>query len=522
MASYILTIDQGTTSSRCLIFCSETFRVVAHHSVAFQQIFPRPSWVEHDLDEIWQSVRISCLKACEKAAEQEPHFTPQRIACIGITNQRETLCFLDSEGRALRRAIVWQCKRSADLCRELKSAGREEILRSKTGLPLDCYFSASKLLWALREEPDIAQLWKSGRLLVGTMDSFLILRLSSGKQPSPRHLRDRWVTEPSNASRTLLCSLQEGWERDLLEAFEIPLPGQLSPPLATIQDSHSLFGRTQGLDFLPDGIPITGVLGDQQAATLGQQCLQPYQAKCTYGTGAFLLAYAGLAPAASQYNLLSTVGWQLHGKRHYLLEGSCFVAGAGMDYLQNQWNFFDNPRTTSDLICNLTASPRVYFVPALAGMGAPYWCSDARGALLGLSRDTTSHQVIRAMVEGITFTVADLIASMSADLEAPLSLLKVDGGFSQNDVAMQFQADLLGMDVLRGQEVEATALGAALMAAYGAGVRTSLELPKTDYADSRSSAQRFFSPAFTPQQRREHLAGWKRAVEAVLMLHSSP
>lgn len=527
--SYILSIDQGTSSSRCLIFCRSSWNIIARNNQKFTPHYPQPSWVEHDPEDIWNSVGQAIGEAVRKAQQNEPQFSLSRISRIGITNQRETLCFLDRKtGRALRRAIVWQCKRSSDLCDELIRDGlNTQRLKELTGLPLDPYFSGTKLLWALRHDPLIAEKWHKGQLLVGTIDSFLIYRLTGGAS---------WVTEPSNACRTLMCSLKEGrWSEELLNMLNIPLPdGRIdgkTSPLAQILPSYGCFGHTRGLEFLPDGLEISGVLGDQQAATLAHGCTQPGHAKCTYGTGAFLLSYAGTStPLPSNHGLLTTIGWQLGNQRHYLLEGCSFIAGAGLDYLAQQWKFFDDPRALDAMIEHdrHRAAPRIYFVPALVGLGAPHWQSGARGALFGLSRDTTSRQILRAMIEGIAFSVHDLITAMEADLGTKLSNLKADGGLSQSYTLLQIQTNLLGAPVTRGAHIEATALGAALIAAgpdtldllEKEGPENLISLDEVTPHKRGLSAAAPYRPEISSKERDELLEGWHKAVQAVMLFAS--
>lgn len=501
---YILVIDQSTTSSTALIFEFPGWNITSQVSIPFKQHYPQPSWVEHDLEEVWNSVKQACSQACQRASQTDISFSKERILCIGITNQRETFCLTDHAGLPQAPAITWQCKRSTDICHELRAQGLEEDVKKRTGLPLDPYFSATKFLWWLRNTSKVKEL-RSNALRVGTIDSYLTMRLTAGSAH---------VTEPSNASRTMLFNLEhKDWDKKLLQIFEVPSVDILPH----ILDSHAYFGSTHDLEFLPNDIPITGILGDQQAALLGQQCLQPLQGKCTYGTGAFLLVNVGEDKVDSQHGLLSTIGWQINGKCTYLLEGSSFIAGAGIDYLKEAWGFFEDYSQLSTIMSQHSASPHVMFVPGFAGLGAPYWDPHVKATLLGLSRDTPREVIIRAMIEGVMFSVYDLAYACEQDTKQKLSVLQVDGGMSQNDMAMQFQADVLNVHVTRPYNIEATAFGAAIMAAYGAGLIDSYDI----HTESVFLDFHTFQPKMDVQQRDIHLRGWKSAISAAQIFAST-
>ncbi len=503
--NFLLAIDQGTTGSTVLVIDAKNpkdLKILGRATVDFKQYYPKPGWVEHDLDEIWFSVRKACQQAMAQAETQGANFSAQGIAAIGITNQRETLCtFERKSGKALAPAIVWQCRRSTELCAGWRQAGLEKNIQAKTGLVLDPYFSGSKMTWLMRENPSVAKSIREGKAVWGTIDTFLLFRLTSG---------DVFATEPSNASRTLLFDIHKGqYADDLLKLFEIPSASNLPE----VRDSAQIFGTTRGLDFLPDGIPIAGILGDQQAALAGQACFQPGEAKCTYGTGAFLLVNAGSHGVTSKAGMLTTIAWSLGGKRTYALEGSAFIAGAAVQFLRDQLGIIPSAQVTQAMAKDVIASPEIYFVPALAGLGAPYWNPKARGAFLGLTRGTSNAQIVRATLEGISFQVADLIRSMAKDLGKPLEILRVDGGASANDLLMEMQADFAEITVDRPRNLETTAFGAALFAGLGVGLYKSFD----DLATARHS-EKIFKPETnaTAKTAREHkLRGWARAVRAV-------
>jgi glycerol kinase len=499
-ARWVLAIDQGTTGSTVLIVdiaAPGGARVISQATVEFPQHYPKTGWVEHDLEDIWHSVHNAARQAMERAAAATPGFAASKLTAIGITNQRETLCFFERKtGKPVARAIVWQDKRSTDICKRMKDAGLEPGFRQRTGLLLDPYFTGTKISWVMENVPELAAKVKSGSVVMGTIDTYLMARLSSG---------DAFVTEASNASRTLCYDLaQGGWNRELLAELKVPSPDALPE----VRDSAGLFGKTRGAGFLPDGIPITGALGDQQAALAGQACYEVGEAKCTYGTGAFLLLNIGDEAVASRSGLLTTVAWSLKGRLTYAFEGSAFVAGAAVQFLRDQFGLISASAETEGLARDAVAAPEVYFLPALAGLGAPYWDPRAQGAFLGLTRGTTKAQIVRAALEGIAFQVVDLIDSMRRDAGRDVSVLRVDGGAAANDLLMQTQADFARITVDRPANLETTALGAALFAGLGAGVYGSLAELK-----SARKPQRLFEPG--EHDVASKLAGWKRAIKAV-------
>lgn len=500
--TFVLSIDQGTTGTTALIvdFSNPTrSKIIGRHTVEFTQHFPKNSWVEHDLDEVWSSVVAAISRALEIAESNHPEFNKGRIVSIGITNQRETLCIFERKsGKPLARAIVWQCKRSADIVRKLKSDGLENLVKEKTGLVLDPYFTGTKLRWVLENEPELKRKILDGTAGVGTIDTYLISRFTAGKS---------YVTEPSNASRTLYFNTLTGsWDQELLGIFglsEVSL-------IPEIKQSADQFGTTRGLGFLPDGIPLTGVLGDQQAALAGQTCFAKGEAKCTYGTGAFLLANLGSDRLFSKAGMLTTVAWSLNGKITYAFEGSCFVAGAAIQFLRDQWQIIHNASETEGLAQAARAAPAFYFVPALSGLGSPHWDAEARGGIFGMNRGTTKAQLIRAALEGIAFQVSDLTKSISYDLGRPLTILRVDGGAAANNLLMQIQANLSGLSVDRPENIETTGFGAALFSALGAKIFSGL-----DDLKSTRSTQRIFMSSIDEEERKSQYSGWLRAIQAV-------
>jgi len=490
MSDYILAIDQGTTGSTALLV-GHDLAVHGRQTIDFPQHYPRPGWVEHDPEELWHSVRRAVRQLLEATA-----VPPGRIAAIGLTNQRETtLLWERATGRPVVNAIVWQCRRSAEICSDLKAAGLEPAISARTGLVLDPYFAGTKLTWLLREQPDLQWRAAAGQLAFGTVDSFLAWRLSGGRVH---------VTDVSNASRTLLMALTTlDWDRDLLQIFGIP-----APLLPEIVPSSALYTTTRGLDFLPDGIPVAGMAGDQQAALFGQACYHPGESKCTYGTGAFLLENIGSRPVASRNGLLTTVAWQVGGQTSYALEGSSFIAGAAVQWLRDGLGLVHSAAEIETLARQVPDSGGVIFVPALTGLGAPHWKSGARGLISGITRGTTAAHLARATLEGIALQIVDLCRAMADDKGEPLALLKVDGGAAQNDLLMQLQADLLQKPVSRPQTVETTALGAAMLAGLAVGF----------WRDQREVAaswreERCFTPQADAAWREELLERWAGAVQ---------
>ncbi len=490
MPEFILAIDQGTTGTTALLV-GHDLAVHGKQTVDFPQYYPRPGWVEHDPAEIWHSVRRAVRELLEATGTP-----PNRIAAIGLTNQRETtLLWERADGRPVHNAIVWQCRRSADICAEFKEAGLEAAVQAKTGLVLDPYFSGTKLTWLLREQPALRQRASDGHLAFGTIDTFLAWRLTGGKAH---------VTDVSNASRTLLMGLESlRFDDDLLAAFGIP--AQLLPEIAP---SSAVYGRTTGLDFLPDGIPVAGMAGDQQAALFGQACFKPGESKCTYGTGAFLLENIGAKPLTSRSGLLTTVAWQVDGKTSYALEGSSFIAGAAVQWLRDGLGLVHTAAEIETLARQVPDSGGVVFVPALTGLGAPHWNSSARGLISGITRGTGAAHLARATLEGIALQIHDLCRAMADDKGEALAALKVDGGAAQNDLLMQLQADLLEVPVSRPQTVETTALGAAMLA----GLAVDFWQGQDELAGSWREEKRF-TPRADAAWRETLLERWNAAVK---------
>jgi len=488
MHQYILAIDQGTTGTTALLI-GRDLAIRRRATVDFPQHFPQPGWVEHDPEEIWASVHQAIARVLA-----EGDVGAAQITAIGITNQRETtLLWERGSGRAVHPAIVWQCRRSADICAELRQRGDEALFRQRTGLVLDPYFSGSKLTWLFRHHPDLHRRAEAGDLAFGTVDTFLVWRLCGGKAHT---------TDPSNASRTLLMNLETlSWDAELCARLDVP-----PAILPTIAESSAVYGYTQGLGLLPDGIPIAGIAGDQQAALFGQGCFAEGEAKCTYGTGAFLLENTGERIVRSRHGLLTTVAWKLGGKTSYALEGSTFIAGAAVQWLRDGLGLLKTSAEIEALAATVADSGGVVFVPALTGLGAPHWKSGARGVISGITRGTTAAHLARATLEGIALQIYDLAAAMEKDRGSALKFLKVDGGAAENDLLMQLQADLLLLPVVRPATVETTALGAAMLA----GLAVEFWSGQRELQESWQEAQRF-----TPQGggwREAMLARWHEAV----------
>jgi glycerol kinase len=489
MPAHVLAIDQGTTGTTVLVLSLEG-ETLGRSTVEFPQYFPRPGWVEHDAGEIWQSVETAVQGALTAAK-----LLPSAIAAIGITNQRETTVLWDRRtGQPIAHAIVWQCRRTADACDALKKAGHEPRVHEKTGLVLDAYFSATKIAWLLDHEPRARDRAGRGELAFGTIDSFLIHRLTGGVVH---------VTDVTNASRTLLMNLSRAeWDPELCRLFQVP-----ESVLPRIVGNAEEVGRTQGIGFLPDGIPITGVAGDQQAALFGQACFDEGDAKCTYGTGAFALMNIGERPILSRHGLVTTIGWRMGGKTTYALEGSAFIAGAAVQWLRDGLGLVKSASEIEALARTVASSDGVVFVPALAGLGAPHWDQGARGLVAGITRGTTAGHLARATLEGIAFQVRDLLHAMTQDASLTITRLRVDGGAAANDLLMQFQADVAAIGIDRPTELESTGRGAAMLAGIGAGLWT----PEATRRMLRIAKR--FEPTMNPEERAGHLARWQDGVK---------
>jgi glycerol kinase len=485
---YILALDQGTTSSRALLFDEHgTVRSLAQRE--FTQIFPQPGWVEHDPEEIAASQIAVALEALAKAQAQ-----PGDVAAIGITNQRETTIVWDrATGKAIYNAIVWQDRRTAAFCQRLHSEGHENLIRERTGLVIDAYFSASKISWILENVPQARQLAAAGRLQFGTVDSWLVWKLTGGRVH---------ITDASNASRTMLFNLHAGhWDRDLLDLFRIP-----ESMLPTVRPSSEVYGEVSAVPGL-NGIPVAGIAGDQQAALFGQRCTRPGLTKNTYGTGCFLLQSTGDRAVRSTHRLVTTVAWRIGDKTDYALEGSVFVGGAVVQWLRDGLGIIRSSSEIEALANSVPDNGGVYFVPAFVGLGAPHWDSYARGAIFGLTRGSNAGHIARAALESIAYQVADLMDAVQTDTGAPLVELRVDGGASANDALMQFQADILGLPVVRPAMTETTALGAAFLAGLGSGlwkqVQAIADLPRRE---------RRFEPSMQRSQAENLRQRWNEAI----------
>ena len=488
---HVIAIDQGTTGSTVLVL-DEQLQLRGRGYKEYRQIYPQPGWVEHDPEDIWMSVTFA-LQAALVGID------PASIAAIGITNQRETSVLWDrATGKPVHNAIVWQDRRTAARCAELKANGKEARVKELTGLTLDPYFSGTKVRWILDHVDGLAVRARTGAIAFGTIDCFLLSRLTSGAVHA---------TDVSNASRTLLFDIHTlDWSDELLEV--IGVPRALLPEVVA---SSGTVGTTKGVAGLPDGIPIAGLAGDQQAALFGQACFTPGDAKCTYGTGAFILMNTGDKPVASKAGLLTTVAWKLSsGQDHelrYALEGSAFIAGAAVQWLRDGLHFFTSATEIEALAGSVPDSGGVIVVPAFAGLGAPHWRPDARAAITGLTRGTTRAHIARATLEGIALQNVDILRAMERDAGRQLTMLKVDGGASANDLLMQFQSDVLGVEIARPDVVETTALGAAFLAGLGTGVWKDQDQVRKTWRE-----QRRFKPTADRAKVAEHLARWDAAV----------
>ncbi|MCB1214079.1 MAG: glycerol kinase GlpK [Deltaproteobacteria bacterium] len=489
-ADLILAIDQGTTGTTVLIL-DKHLKVLAKKNKEFPQYYPHEAWVEHDLEEIWHSV-VKSIQEALKAAK----VSGKRIAAIGITNQRETTgIWRKKSGKPIHKALVWQDRRTSPLCQNLaKNKKLTKKIHQKTGLVLDAYFSATKIAWILDHVRGARNQAKKGELAFGTIDTFLVWRLSGGKAH---------VTDVSNASRTLLMDLKTlCWDKELLKTFKVP-----QEVLPKIASSSEIYALTQGVPGLPDGIPISGMAGDQQAALFGQACFESGSAKCTYGTGSFILMNTGNKIVHSKNKMLTTVAWQLGKKTTYALEGSAFIAGAAVQWLRDGLGFFKQSGEIEKLATQVKDSEGVVFVPALVGLGAPHWRGEARGLISGLTRATTRAHFARAVLEGIAFLQYDILKAMEKDLGKKLKALKVDGGASNNNLLMQFQSDLLRTKLVRPKMVETTALGAAFLAGLGVGLWKDLKAIQKSWKQDKA-----FKASMKPKAVEKKVKLWQQAV----------
>ncbi len=488
--AFILSLDQGTTSSRSILF-DHGGQLHGTAQSEFTQHFPEPGLVEHDATEIWETQLRTARQVLADTGT-----VPSDIAAIGITNQRETVVLWDRQtGEPIHRAIVWQDRRTAGFCEDLKAQGHSADIQARTGLVIDAYFSASKLRWLLDEVPGARKRAEAGELCFGTIDTWLIYQLT-GKRLH--------ITDASNASRTMLYNIhQKAWDPHLLDLFQVP-----EALLPEVQPSSALYGETEA-HWLGEAIPVAGIGGDQQAALFGQACHRPGQAKNTYGTGCFMLMHTGQEPVRSNNQLLTTIAWTLNDRTEYALEGAVFVAGAAVQWLRDQLGFVESAPEIETLASQVPDNGGVYLVPAFAGLGAPHWDPYARGTLVGMTRGSNKAHIARAALESIAYQTRDVLTAMEADSGIQLTELRVDGGASMNDLLMQFQADLLGVPVVRSTVSETTALGAA----YLAGLAVGYWSHQDEIADNWREAKRF-EPAMDAETREKLVRGWEKAVQA--------
>jgi len=490
MPKYMMALDAGTTSNRCILF-DKKGTICAMAQREFTQIFPKPGWVEHDPMEIWSTMLGTAVEAMSKVGARA-----EDIAAIGITNQRETAIVWDkATGKPVCNAIVWQCRRTAVFCDSLKERGLTEKIRQKTGLVVDAYFSATKVRWILDHVPGAKEQAEQGKLLFGTVETWLIWKLTNGRVH---------VTDYSNASRTMLFNINTlNWDEEILELLHIPA-SMLPKPMP----SSAIYGYTDPALF-GGAIAIAGAAGDQQAALFGQNCFTPGEAKNTYGTGCFLLMNTGEKPVFSENGLVTTIAWGLNGKVEYALEGSVFSAGSAVQWLRDEMHLINSASESEAAAAQVEDTNGCYFVPAFTGLGAPYWDPYARGALVGLTRGVNRNHVIRAVLESIAYQSAQVLQAMRLATNIEVPSLNVDGGASANDLLMQMQADLMGAPVRRPANIESTAMGAA----YLAGLAVGYWKDKDDIRKNRAIAREFY-PALSHTQRQEKLRGWEKAVQA--------
>jgi glycerol kinase len=486
---YVLALDQGTTSSRAILFDHDG-GVAAIAQREFTQVFPKPGWVEHDPNEIWTSQIAVATEVLGRAK-----IRPRDVAAVGITNQRETTIVWDrATGQPIHNAIVWQDRRTAEMCDRLKAEGFEPLVRERAGLVVDAYFSGTKVAWLLDHVPGARARAERGELAFGTVDSWLVWQLTSGRTH---------ITDVSNASRTMLFNIHTlAWDEELLKMLNVP-----AALLPEVRDSSEVYGEVStSLGLAP--VPVAGIAGDQQAALFGQMCVSPGMSKNTYGTGCFLLQNTGTTPAVSKHQLVSTVAWRIKGRTEYALEGSIFIGGAVVQWVRDGLQLIDRASEIEALAASVPDNGDVFLVPAFTGLGAPHWDPYARGAIVGITRGTTAGHIARAALESIAYQVNDILEAIHGDSGIALSELRVDGGAAANDTLMQFQADLLGVPVLRPAVTETTALGAAYLAGLAEGVWAS-----ADDAAGAWASDRTFEPAADRDDVRARHVTWRRAVE---------
>ncbi|TGM86485.1 glycerol kinase GlpK [Leptospira licerasiae] len=498
MSEYIIGIDAGTTGIRTFCF-SKSGAVISSAYSEFKQYFPKPGWVEHDPEEIWAKTEKLILKAIRNGK-----LKPENAVAIGITNQRETTVLFDKDtGAPVYNAIVWQCRRTSDFCTGLKKEGLEPIFRRKTGLVVDAYFSGTKISWILDNVKGVRAKAEKGKVLFGTIDTYLLYRLTAGKSHKTDH---------TNASRTLIFNIEKKeWDKELLKILQIP-----EAILPETHNSSNLFGRTEGVKGLPDGIPISSLVGDQQGALFGQLCTEPGEAKNTYGTGCFLLFNTGNKLQISKNNLITTLACGPEGKTVYCLEGSIFIGGAVIQYLRDNLRFFKESKLSEKMAASVTKDDDVVFVPAFSGLGAPYWDMNARGAILGLTRDTTQEQITRAALKSIALQSYELVEAMENDTGSKLKVLKVDGGATANNWLMQYQADILGKKIVRPSNLDTTVLGAAYLAGLERGFYFSVNDLKKNQKTNKE-----FTPKLSSSLREKEIRVWKDSVKRILTSDSN-
>ncbi len=494
MSKYILCIDQGTTGSTALLIDSETLELVGKCNREFEQHFPKPGWVEHDLDQIWNSIELST-----KDVFQKYKILASDILAIGITNQRETTCAYNRKGKPLEKAIVWQDRRTSDFCKNSNDQYLKSGFKNITGLPLDPYFSGTKMKWFLENSKNVQSALKSDDLLLSTIDSYLLYKLTSGES---------FYTDATNASRTLLMNLATSeWDNKLLEFLSIP-----KQCLPEIKDSFYDYGKTKGLNFLPDGIPVMCILGDQQAALFGQSCFNAGEMKCTYGTGAFALLNTGEEIVFSNNGLLTTVAYKLNGQSIYALEGSTYIAGAAVQWLRDNLKIIKNASETEALarsIINLDDLKDLFVLPFFTGIGSPHWKPEARGSILGLTRGTNNNDLIHATLEGITMSINDLIGAFNSDIGKDITELKVDGGAVSNNYLMELQANYSNLEIIRPKVIETTA--------YGVGLGALLQLGKFNLDQLKETWK--LDKKFIPLKKRDYFqykySKWKEVISKI-------
>lgn len=489
--SYIMSIDQGTTSSRAIIYDKKGTQIGSSQK-EFTQYFPEEGWVEHDANEIWNSVQSIIAGAFIESSVK-----PDQIAGIGITNQRETTIIWEkATGRPIYHAIVWQSRQSSHIANDLKAKGYEELIHDKTGLVVDSYFSATKIRWILDHVEGAQERAEKGELLFGTIDTWLLWKLTDDEVHA---------TDYSNASRTMLYNIHDlKWDTEILELLNIP-----QALLPKVVSNSEVYGTTKGFHFFGSEVPISGMAGDQQAALFGQMAFEPGMIKNTYGTGSFIVMNTGEKPQLSKNNLLTTIGYGINGKVYYALEGSIFVAGSSIQWLRDGLKMFKNSSDSEAAALNSKNKDEVYVVPAFVGLGAPYWDQEARGAMFGLTRGTTKEDIIKATLQGIAYQVRDVVNTMEQDTGIEIPVLKVDGGAANNEYLMQFQADILDIPLQRASDLETTALGAAFLAGLAVGYWKDTDEIKENY-----EAGKIFQVKMEEERREKLYSGWKKAVKA--------